>query len=244
MGATAAATFGGVRGRPRAAASCRARDPRPTADAVILLWMAGGMAQTETFDPKRYTPFAPGVPIERVLSTFPPIDTAVDKSSSPRVSSGSRSHGPRHADPHVPPRRTWASSCTRVTSITGTPATSRRSRWPCRIIGAVISRTLGPQNPTMPAFIAIGQNLEIGARKRGHQGFPHRRLSGHRVRPLPDRESARRGSQRPAAQRSSASTRFTHPAAIVSRSWSRSEPVGAVCERFSARVPAALARFR
>src|ERR1700680_1742810 len=49
-----------------------------TADSVILLWMAGGMAQTETFDPKRYTPFAPGVESNRVLSTFPSIDTAVD----------------------------------------------------------------------------------------------------------------------------------------------------------------------
>eukprot|EP01036_Dinobryon_divergens_P032073 gene32073-41591_t len=28
-----------------------------TADSVILLWMAGGMAHTETFDPKRYTSF-------------------------------------------------------------------------------------------------------------------------------------------------------------------------------------------
>ena len=48
------------------------------ADAVIVLWMAGGMAQTETFDPKKYTPFAPGVPIKNVLSTFPTIDTKVD----------------------------------------------------------------------------------------------------------------------------------------------------------------------
>ena len=34
---------------------------KPTADTIIVLWMAGGMAQTETFDPKRYTPFAPGM---------------------------------------------------------------------------------------------------------------------------------------------------------------------------------------
>ena len=27
-----------------------------SADTVILLWLAGGMAHTETFDPKRYTP--------------------------------------------------------------------------------------------------------------------------------------------------------------------------------------------
>ena len=52
--------------------------PAPTADAVILLWMGGGMAQTETFDPKRYTPYAPGVRSADVMSTFPAIDTAVD----------------------------------------------------------------------------------------------------------------------------------------------------------------------
>src|SRR5438132_4130102 len=50
----------------------------PKADTLILLWMAGGMAQTETFDPKRYTPYAPGMESARVLSTFPSIDTVVD----------------------------------------------------------------------------------------------------------------------------------------------------------------------
>src|SRR3954447_26739565 len=49
-----------------------------TADAVIVLWMAGGMAHTETFDPKKYTPFSKGLSPSKVLSTFPSIDTAVD----------------------------------------------------------------------------------------------------------------------------------------------------------------------
>ena len=40
--------------------------------------MAGGMAAPETFDPKRYTPFEVGVPSEKILCTFPAIDTAVD----------------------------------------------------------------------------------------------------------------------------------------------------------------------
>ena len=31
-------------------------------------------------------------------------------------------------------------------------------------IGSVVSRTLGPKNPSVPAFIAIGQNMEIGGR--------------------------------------------------------------------------------
>src|ERR1044072_5385441 len=54
------------------------RHPAPTADACILLWMAGGMAAPETFDPKRYVPFEVGLPAERIMSTFPAIDTAVD----------------------------------------------------------------------------------------------------------------------------------------------------------------------
>ena len=49
-----------------------------TADTVILLWMAGGMAHTETFDPKKYTPFEKGMEGNRVLSTFPAKPTALD----------------------------------------------------------------------------------------------------------------------------------------------------------------------
>src|SRR5829696_4949155 len=50
----------------------------PTADTIIVLWMAGGMAHTETFDPKRYAPFVKGMDPKGVLSTFPSIPTAVD----------------------------------------------------------------------------------------------------------------------------------------------------------------------
>ena len=46
-----------------------------TADTVILLWMAGGMAHTETFDPKRYTAFEKGMEGNRVLSTFKSFPT-------------------------------------------------------------------------------------------------------------------------------------------------------------------------
>src|ERR1051326_4530158 len=51
---------------------------RGAADTVIVLWMGGGMAHTETFDPKRYTPYDKGMPSSSFLSTFPSIDTAVD----------------------------------------------------------------------------------------------------------------------------------------------------------------------
>src|SRR5205814_8869533 len=50
----------------------------PTADTVIVLWMAGGMAHTETFDPKRYTGFEKGMKPDAMITTFPIIDSAVD----------------------------------------------------------------------------------------------------------------------------------------------------------------------
>src|SRR3984893_3416037 len=78
MGATAGATLAALSGREPFLGQAQSVRPNATADAVIVLWMAGGMAQTETFDPKRYTPFEPGVRTEKVLSTFPSIDTAVD----------------------------------------------------------------------------------------------------------------------------------------------------------------------
>ena len=56
---------------------------KPTADTVIVLWMAGGMAHTETFDPKRYAPYEKGMDPKGVLSTFPSIPTAIDRCSRP-----------------------------------------------------------------------------------------------------------------------------------------------------------------
>src|SRR5437762_13469396 len=44
-------------GYPRALLGADAAEEKikPTADTLIVLWMGGGMAHTETFDPKRYT---------------------------------------------------------------------------------------------------------------------------------------------------------------------------------------------
>ena len=66
-------------GAPRALGATEGVEKiRPTADTLIVLWMGGGMAHTETFDPKRYTPFEKGISPDRLLSTFPTIDTSVD----------------------------------------------------------------------------------------------------------------------------------------------------------------------
>ena len=63
LGTTAAGTLAALAGSEPTRVRAQTAPPRrATADAVIELWMAGGMAQTETFDPKRYTPYAAGTP--------------------------------------------------------------------------------------------------------------------------------------------------------------------------------------
>ena len=76
-----AATLGALSaGYPSTTAAAKAKLGKldSTADTVIVLWLAGGMASTDTFDPKRYTPYEKGLDPNKVLSTFPAVDTVVD----------------------------------------------------------------------------------------------------------------------------------------------------------------------
>jgi hypothetical protein len=134
----------------------------PTADSVIVLWMAGGMAHTETFHPKKHTAFEKGLSPAKVLSTFPSIDTVVDNI---KLSEGLENIA------KVMDRATLIRSY--QAGDLGFILHSRHQyQWhtgyapPQTVaaphIGAVISRTLGPREPAMPAFIDIGQRLDLG----------------------------------------------------------------------------------
>ena len=134
--------------------------PKAKADTCILLWMGGGMAAPETFDPKRYTPFEIGTPVDKILCTFPSIDTAVDNI---KISQGLE-HTAKVLD-----RGTLIRS--HVVADLGNILHSRHQyHWhtgyippqtvACPHIGAWIARTLGPKNPVIPPFINIGQRLE------------------------------------------------------------------------------------
>jgi len=134
----------------------------PTADTVIVLWMAGGMAHTETFDPKKYTAFEKGLKPEQVLSTFPHIDTVVDDI---KLTQGLENIA------RVMDKATLIRSYT--AGDLGFILHSRHQyQWhtgyapPQTVaaphIGSVVARTLGPKNPAVPAFIDIGQRYDLG----------------------------------------------------------------------------------
>jgi uncharacterized protein (DUF1501 family) len=168
-GVTAAGTLAALSGRAPLMAQTQLLPA--TADSIIVLWMAGGMAATETFDPKRYTPFEPGVRTDKVLSTFPAINTSVDNiklsEGLERVAKvmdrGSLIKTFQAADLgfilHSRHQYHWHTGY-----IPPQPMAVPH-------LGAVISKTLGPRIPTMPAFISIGQNLEIGGESAPLKSF-------------------------------------------------------------------------
>ena len=46
---------------------------------MILIWLPGGVSQTDTWDPKRHTPYEKGMRGDQLLGTCPLIDTAADR---------------------------------------------------------------------------------------------------------------------------------------------------------------------
>src|SRR3982751_2848165 len=48
------------------------------ADAMILIWLPGGVAQTDTWDPKKHTPFEKGMKGNQLLGTCPIVATSAD----------------------------------------------------------------------------------------------------------------------------------------------------------------------
>jgi hypothetical protein len=134
----------------------------PTADSMILLWMAGGQAATETWDMKKYTPFEKGMEARAVYTTFKSIPSSVD---GLRISEGL---------PNV--ARVMHHGTLIKTFKAGDLGFILHSRhqyhWHTGYVppqpvaaphlGAVISRTLGPRHPDVPAFIDIGQRSAGG----------------------------------------------------------------------------------
>jgi uncharacterized protein (DUF1501 family) len=133
-----------------------------TADNVIVLWMGGGMASNETFDPKRHTPFVAGMKSADVCSTFPSVPTKVDgiqfSQHLERIGS-------------VIDRGTVIR--TAIAADLGSILHSRHQyHWhtgyepPQTVaaphIGAWVAKALGPRDPAVPAYIDIGQRYENG----------------------------------------------------------------------------------
>jgi hypothetical protein len=194
---TAAGTLGMLAGpfeapTARRAAAAPKAAARSTADTLVVLWMAGGMAHTETFDPKRHTPFTAGMKADDVLCTFPAIDTAVDDI---KISEGLEKVAA------VMDRGTLIR--THVLGDLGQILHSRHQyHWhtgyepPQTVaaphIGAWFAHALGPVNPAVPAFIDIGQGYEGNGEAEELKAFQTGGCLGSRFNPfrVPDPRQA------------------------------------------------------
>jgi len=179
--------------------SCNTNSVQTKADTVILLWMAGGMPHTETFDPKKYTPFEKGMEANSVLSTFKPVPTVID---GVNFSEGLESIG------KIMDKGTLIRSY--VAADMGFILHSRHQyHWhtcyqpPQSVmaphLGSWIAKELGPLNPVIPAFINIGQRFNVGEGEE-LKAFHTAGFRGNEYRPflIPDPSAGLESVQPPA----------------------------------------------
>ena len=198
--------------------------PTARADSCILIWLAGGMAAPDTFDPKRYFPFEKGLNVEKILSTFPAIDTAVDNI---KITKGLENIA------KVMDRGTLIRSA--VQPDLGHILHSRHQyHWhtgyvpPITVaaphLGAWMAKVLGPKNPVVPPFINIGQRLEGVGEKEELKAFTTAGFFGSEFGPmnLPYPEDAVRSVQPPKGMEAGRfSNRYRHYRKLIDQNPNR-----------------------
>ena len=129
------------------------------ADACILIWLPGGVAQTDTWDPKKHTPYEKGMKGNQILGTCPIVPTAadgiqfgcgietiasvMDQGAVLRSLTNETKFGAVHLKAQYYMKTGYLFPA-------GVKAPS---------IGSVIARSLGRKNPNVPAYIDIGRDI-------------------------------------------------------------------------------------
>ena len=171
-----------------------------TADTLIILWMAGGMAHTETFDPKRYTPFEKGMAVEQGA-----VHVSVDRDErrwredQPGTGKHRQGNGSRHADPHLQrggPREDSSLATSISLAHRLRPAADRGGA----AHGGVDRQSIGAQQ-SHAARVHRYRTAAGSGRRRRTQGVSHRRLSRQRVRAVHGSRAGAGGGDRASAER-------------------------------------------
>src|SRR5215475_3658644 len=130
------------------------------ADAMIHIWLPGGIAQTDTWDPKKYTPFEKGMKGSELLGTCESIPTSADGISLGKgldniaqvMNKGmilrSLTNETKFGAIHLKAQYYMQTGYLFPTGVK-TPS-----------MGAAIARTLGRRNPQVPPYIYIGRDID------------------------------------------------------------------------------------
>ena len=149
----------GLLGARRAEAALAPAKPKATADSIIVIWLPGGVAQTDTWDPKKFTPYTPGMKGSQILGTCPSTPTPVD---GLRLGAGLENIA------SVMDKGTLLRSLTNETKFGAVHLKAQYYMmtgylFPAGVqapsLGAVVSRTLGRRDPNVPAYIDIGRDI-------------------------------------------------------------------------------------
>ena len=132
----------------------------PSADAMIHIWLPGGIAQTDTWDPKKLTPYRRGMKGSELLGTCERIPTSADgiflgkglENMASVMHKGtvlrSLTNEARFGAIHLKAQYYMMTGYLFPSGVK-TPS-----------IGAVISRTLGRRDPSVPPYIYIGRDID------------------------------------------------------------------------------------
>lgn len=132
----------------------------PSADAMIMIWLPGGMAQTDLWDPKGYTPYRAGMKGSELLGTCKPIPTSADgiflgeglENIASVMHHGSilrsLTYATKFGAVHL---KAQYYMMTGYLFPVGVKAPS---------IGAVVARSLGRRRPNVPPYIYIGRDID------------------------------------------------------------------------------------
>lgn len=132
----------------------------PKADAMILIWLPGGVAQTDTWDPKKYTPFKAGMKGSELFGTCKSIPTSADG-----IFLGEGLENMASVMKHGTILRS-------LTNETKFGAIHLKAQYymmtgylfPAGVkapsIGSVVARTLGRRDKNVPPYIYIGRDID------------------------------------------------------------------------------------
>lgn len=135
--------------------------PATSADSVIFLYIGGGQPAPDTWDPKRYTPFKKGMPAKDLASTFPSIPTKVD---GLRLSAGLEQIAQvidrgTVIPSFVPGNLGVLFHVRHIYYLLTGYKLPQTTPIPC--LGSVAARALGSRHPDVPAFVDIGQRMDL-----------------------------------------------------------------------------------
>jgi hypothetical protein len=155
-----AAAGAGLTHTSRAEAIATAASIAPTADGMIMIWLPGGMAQTDMWDPKEYTPYRQGMKGSELLGTCKAIPTSADgiflgeglENIASVMHHGtilrSLTYDTKFGAIHL---KAQYYMMTGYLFPVGVKAPG---------MGAVVARSLGRRNPQVPPYIYIGRDID------------------------------------------------------------------------------------